>query len=99
LILQDDDKVFNIVVHPNQTQNVNVVMQKIQSQKVTIITNIKFGDIDIKAYPRLPDDEKREFIMNREILLIQINLIYNIFPNPPKEVHGVEMSKHIYFDG
>jgi hypothetical protein len=63
------------------------------------MTRITFEDLDIKAYMRLSDDAKLEFIMNLEILFIQINIAYNIYPNPPKEVHGIEMSKNIYSDG
>lgn len=98
-IHQEDDNVANILAYPNKIQNVNIVVQKTPPHKVMIITRCRFRDLDIRAYLRLSDDAKREFLMNLEILLIQINLIYNIYPNPPKEVHGVEMIRQIYSDG
>jgi hypothetical protein len=98
-IPQDDDNVANILIHPNKMTNVNIVVQKSQPQKIRIITKSTFRDLDIKAYLRLSDDAKQQSLINLEILLIHINLIYNIYPNPPKEVHGVEISRQIYCDG
>jgi hypothetical protein len=98
-IPQDDGNVANILIHPNKMTNVNIVVQKSPPQKIRIITKSTFRDLDIKAYLRLSDDAKQQSLINLEILLIHINLIYNIYPNPPKEIHGVEISRQIYCDG
>lgn len=32
------------------------------------------------------------------MLLIQINLIYTILPEPPKKIDSIELTRQIYFD-
>jgi hypothetical protein len=98
-IEKDDDSIFNLVVHPNESDNVKVIITDVQAQKIAIITRISFREMDITAYVRLSESAKREFLMSLEILLIQINIIYRVFPNPPHEIHGMELQRNIYFDG
>lgn len=95
----DPNALFNIVVYPNEFQNVNVAVLRTHPQKILIKTSISFNEDDSKAFLILTEHEKKEFQMNLEILLIQVNLIYNILPDPPRRIDSVEMTRQIYFDG
>ncbi len=63
-----------------------------------IKTTSDFDEDDKRSYFILTEDEKREFLLDIEILLIQINLIYTISPEPPKKIDSIELTRQIYFD-
>jgi len=97
-VSQNNEAFVNLVVHPNEFQNMNVIFDRTQPHKVIIRTTSNFDEDDKRSYFVLNEDEKKEFLLDIEILLIQINLIYTVLPEPPKKIDSIELTRQIYFD-
>jgi hypothetical protein len=97
-VSQNNNALVNMVVHPNDFQNVNVLFDRVQPHKLIIKTTADFDEDDKRSYFILTEDEKKEFLLDIEILLIQINVIYIISPEPPRKIDSIELTKQIYFD-
>jgi hypothetical protein len=68
------------------------------TRRVSLITRVVFDEQHKAAWQNLPEDEKMRFMRDLQILLLQINLLYNIKINT-QEIDNVELKRHIFFDG
>jgi hypothetical protein len=98
-VLHMDEFTFSMVIHPNEGQNVNLVLSQDQPEKVMLGSRSNITESEKVVFNSLPDIEKKSFLTSLQLSLIQINLLFEIKPDPPLEVDYIEMKKPIYLDG
>jgi hypothetical protein len=95
--MQDPGAHFNIVIHPTKIHFMHVAMSNNQRERLTVGVNATFDDPD-KVFSTLETNKKIKFVTDVQFFLLQIGVMYRIFPKPPDNVEGVKLMKDIYLE-
>jgi hypothetical protein len=89
---------FDLEVEYQTKRYAHIIMDKNKKDSIAIFVRIEFSELDKKAFVKLDENTKKEFLIALSSSLCNMNLPHSVHPQADK-MEYLHIEKRIFFDG